>query len=278
MQTTLTRFSHVILTAHQYPHLLTNLVQPPQHFTVPIDKPQDRVRDPRLIAKLAHKNLHLAKIVPGHAGKQVMHSLKLQAAVDKIEPRGAVNVHGGAKLALGKRLILAQVRRGHAPVGKGDLHVQRHRDNVRDEHVEHAGAPVRQRAPEQPVAKEEPVAAHKDNLRRADPPRLAAAELRRLEEDVDPREKVQVEAGDAHDGVVRVLLPRHEHVGGAVPDKGKVIVCGTKGLEEGRAGGKKRNVLNIRVMLLDKEKKKCQREAAVETRGIQRRTGWLVMR
>jgi hypothetical protein len=41
---------------------------------------------------------------------------------------------------------------------------------------------------------------------------------------VEPREEVEVEAGDAHDRVVGVALVGHEEVGGGVPDEGEVVV------------------------------------------------------
>ena len=186
-----------------------------------------------------------------HAREQVVDSLELQTAMDKVQPRRTIDVHGSTQLALRERFVFAKVRGRHAPVRQGDLDMQRHGDDVRDENKQHAGGPVRQRAQQQAIAKEEPVASHEDNFRRTNPPGLAAAESRGSEEDVDPREEVQVEAGDAHDGVVGVLLVGNEDFGGAVPDKSKVVVGGAKGLEKGRAGGEERNVLDIRVVLLE---------------------------
>ena len=47
--------------------------------------------------------------MPRHTGKQMMHSLELQAAVNEIQPFGAVDVHGGAELALGEGFCVAEV-------------------------------------------------------------------------------------------------------------------------------------------------------------------------
>ena len=107
-----------------------------------------------------------------------MHDLELQAAVDEVEPGGAVHVHGGAKLSLREGLVLTQVRGGHAPVGQGDLDVQGHGGDVRHQHKGDAASPSGQGAPEEAVAEQEPVAAHEDNLGGSNPPRLATGEGR----------------------------------------------------------------------------------------------------
>lgn len=67
---------------------------------------------------------------------------------------------------------------------------------------------------------------------------------------MEPGEEVQVEAGDAHDGIVGEALIGDEEVGGGIPDKGEVVVGRTKGLEERGASSKKRDVLNIGVVFL----------------------------
>jgi hypothetical protein len=43
---------------------------------------------------------------------------------------------------------------------------------------------------------------------------------------VEPGEEVEIEAGDAHDGVVGVLLEGDEDLRGLVPDVGEVVVGG----------------------------------------------------
>ena len=68
---------------------------------------------------------------------------------------------------------------------------------------------------------------------------------------MQPREQVQVEAGDAHDRVVCVLLIRHHELGHGVPGKGKVVVARVNGLEEAWACGKEGDVLDVGVVLLE---------------------------
>lgn len=53
---------------------------------------------------------------------------------------------------------------------------------------------------------------------------------------MEPGEEVEVEAGDAHDGVVGVFLEGDKDLGGLVPDVSEVVVGGVYGLEEGGAG------------------------------------------
>ena len=52
-----------------------------------------------------------------------MHGLKLQTAVEEIEPGRAVDVHCRAKHLLRKGLVHTQVGSAHGEVAKGDLHV-----------------------------------------------------------------------------------------------------------------------------------------------------------
>lgn len=183
-----------------------------------------------------------------HAGKEVVDGLELQAAVEEVEPLGAGDIHGGAQLALGEGLGGAEVGGGHAPVGEGDLDVEEHGDAVRDENEADAGRPVGEGAPEQAVAKDGPEARHEGHLEVAGPP--GGAELRGARrEQVRPREEVEVEAGDAHDGVISVLLPGHEHVGGLVPNEAELVEGAVDGLEVGGASGKEGHVLVVGIVL-----------------------------
>ena len=122
---------------------------------------------------------------------------------------------------------------------------------MRDQHERDAHRPVGQGAPQQEIAKDVPVAAHEEDLDGADPPGLAVAEGRGLGgEDVQPREEVQVEARDAHDGVVGVLLEGDEEVGDGVPGEGEVVVGGVDAAEEGGGGGEEGDVLDVGVVFL----------------------------
>ena len=133
MQTALPRLGHVLLALDQHLHLLADLPQAGQHLSVAVDEPEDLVLNPRLRAELLDERLQLAEVVPRHSREEVVHGLELQTAVDEVEPGGAVDVHGGAELALGERLGVAQVRGGGGPVGEGDLDVEREGEDVADE-------------------------------------------------------------------------------------------------------------------------------------------------
>ena len=78
--------------------------------------------------------------MPRDARVQVMHRLELQAAVEKVEPLGTIDVHGGAKHFLGEGLVHAQVGRAHGEVAEGDLHMQRAGDHVADQDEGEAAA------------------------------------------------------------------------------------------------------------------------------------------
>lgn len=251
MQPALPRLRHVLLTPDQVLDLHAHLVQPPQHLFVSVHEPQQRVRDPCLGAKLHDQRLQPAQVVPRHTREQVVHGLELKTAVDPVEPRRAVDVHRGAELALGEGLGFAEVRGRHGPVGEGDLDVKGHSDNVRDEDEADADGPRGERAPDEEVAKDVPVAGHHGDFGGADPPGGRVAEGRGLgREEVQPREEVEVEARHAHDGVVRVLLEGDEEVGGGVPDEGEVVVGGEDAAEKGGRGGEEGDVLDIGVVFL----------------------------
>lgn len=251
MQTALPRLSHVLLALDHHLQLVANLIQPPQHFLVPIREVQDRVLDPRLRAELLDQLLQPPEVMPRHTREQVVHRLELQPPVDEVQPRGAADIHGRPELALREGLGLAELRGRHAPVGQRDLDVQRHRHNVRDEDERDADGPRGERLPQEAVPEQEPVAAHEGNLRGADPPRLAGPQTRRpVAEEVDPGQEVEVEARDTHDGVVHVLLVRDHGVGDGVPDECEVVVARAEGLEEGGAGGEERDVLDVGVVFL----------------------------
>lgn len=231
--------------------LFTNVVEPAQDLLVALDKGEDGVGNAGFAAKLPGEDLGLAEVVAGKSREQVVDGLELETTVDKVEPGGAVDVHGGTELALREGLGLAQVGVGRSPVGEGDLNVQRHGDNVRNQHKADAGGPVGEGLPEKTVAEEEPVATHENNLSGTDPPGLGEAETGRpVGDDVKPREEIEVEASDSHDGVVGILLVGDEEVGGGVPNKGEVVVAGVDRLEEGGGSGEEGDVLNIGVVFL----------------------------
>lgn len=178
MQPALPSLSHVLLALEHDVELVTHVLEPAQDLLVAVGEVEDRVRNARVVAELADHELRLAEVVSGDAGEEVVDGLELETAVDPVEPGWAVNVHGCAELALGERLALAEVNRRHPPVGEGDLHMQRHGDDVRDEDEDDTGGPVGKCAPEEAVSEQEPVARHEADLGRSNPPSPALSERR----------------------------------------------------------------------------------------------------
>lgn len=180
----------------------------------------------------------------------MVHGLELQAAVDEIQPLGTIDVHGRAELALGEGLRFAEVGGGGCPVGEGNLRVERHGDDVGDEDEADAEGPGRDGAPEEEIAEEVPVAEHEGDFGGAGPGGGAEVYGAGVEE-VQPGEEVEVEAGDAHDGVVSVFLVGDEEVGGLVPGEDEaVVVAGDNGCEEFGGGGEEGDVLDVGVVFL----------------------------
>ena len=62
--------------------------------------------------------------------------------------------------------ILAQIARGHGPVRKRDLHVERHGDDVRDQHERHSQRPGGDAPPYRAVAEKAPIDEHEAYLSR----------------------------------------------------------------------------------------------------------------
>lgn len=147
VQSTLARRGHVFLALDKRVNHLTQLLQAREHDAISLNKAVAVVLDLGLLAELADQSLRPAQIVARHAREQVVHSLELEAAVEPVEPGRAVDVHGGAELALGEGFFGAQVGGGHRPVGKRDLHVQDDGHGVAEEDETHASRPVGQRQP-----------------------------------------------------------------------------------------------------------------------------------
>ena len=64
-----------------------------------------------------------------------------------------------------------------------------------------------------------------------------------------PGEHVEVEASDAHDGVVGVGLVRDGESGELVEEVGEVVVRGVEVAEEGGGGGEEGDILDVGVVL-----------------------------
>lgn len=229
--------------------LLGDIAEPAQDDLVSIHKPEDGILNPNILAELANQSLHAAQIMARYAREQVVYSLKLETAVDEVQPGGAVNVHGGAQLLLGEGLGSPEVGGRHAPVGERDLHVEWHGDDVGDENEGYADRPGWKREPEKAVAEEVPVAGHEEHLSRARPG-CRALVRGAWGDQMQPREEVKVEARNSHDGVVGVFLELDGNLAGAVPGEIKVVVGGANGLEEHGGVGEERDVLNIWVVNL----------------------------
>lgn len=77
---------------------------------VSLHEPVQGIRNSDIIAELLDQSLRLAEVMPGNAGVQVVNSLELEAAVEKVKPLRAVDVHGRAQHALREGLVRTQVR------------------------------------------------------------------------------------------------------------------------------------------------------------------------
>lgn len=177
-----------------------------------------------------------------------MNRLKLQASVDEIQPRRTSNVHGGPELALRESLPRTQIGGAGSPMRKGDLDVEWHGDKMAGKEEDGAARPGGHVAPEQDVEVEVEVAGYANDLDGSCPGGTATRDGPPREQ-VGPGEEVEVEAGDGHDGIVRVALVLHCPVGGGIPDEAEAIVIRRSNTsEEGWRGDEEWYVLDVRVV------------------------------
>lgn len=91
------------------------------------------IRNPSLVAELLHQLLRCTKIMARHAREEMVDGLKLKAAVNEIQPLGAIDIHRSSEHLLGERFVWAKFSGAHGEVGECDLCVQWHRDHVADQ-------------------------------------------------------------------------------------------------------------------------------------------------
>lgn len=149
MQSGLSSFSHVLLAINQHLNLLANFVQSPDDLAIAIRESQNRIRNTCIRTKLPNHDLRLAEVMARNSWKQVVNGLELQTTMDKVQPSRAINIEGCSQLSLGERLIFSQGGGGHTPVGKSNLDMQRHSNDVRDEDECDPDGPCGQSMPKQ---------------------------------------------------------------------------------------------------------------------------------
>jgi hypothetical protein len=247
MKSTLTGLGHELLTLDKCLNHLANLLKSAQNNLIALNKAIALVLDGSLVAEFADQSLQSTQVVTRYTREEMVDSLELEASVQEIQPSGAIDIHGGAQLTLREALGRAQIGGGHAPMAQGDLNVQKHGDAVRDEDECNSNGPCGECAPEKSVAKYSPVASHEENLDGTSPPSRAEVGSARRHQ-MEPGQKVQIETGDGHDGVVGVLLVGYNEVGGGIPDEGKVVEGTQDRAEVSRRSREKRNVLKVGIV------------------------------
>lgn len=182
--------------------------------------------------------------MPRNAWEQMVHGLELQTAVEEIEPLRAVDVHGRAQHALGEGLGDAEVCGRHGEVGEGDLDVHGHGYHVAEQNEGDAGAGCGDGLVDCEVAEPGPEEELAGDFEVAVPPCWAFARAL-AEEDVLPAEDVEVEAAEAEDGVVEVMLVWEDEFCEWVVSHDAVVVCRAKTLEEAMRDGEEGNMLDV---------------------------------
>lgn len=125
-------YANAALTLRQNPRLLCDLTQVSNDHLIAFLKSIQGVGNTNVLAKLHNHLLALPQIVSRYARIQVMHCLKLQSAMEEVQPSRTIDIHGGAQHSLWKGLRDAQVCCAHGEVGERDLNVDRRGDHVTD--------------------------------------------------------------------------------------------------------------------------------------------------
>lgn len=236
------------LTFGQDGSLPGNVRKLAQDFLVALCESVQSVRDANIVAELLDQLLRLAEVVARNPWEEVVDDLELQSAMDKVQPLGAVDVHGSAQHLLGERLAWAEVGGAHGEVRKYDLEVQGGRHHVADHDENEAGPVVGNHAIDHAVAIPGP---EEDLAGKLQPTHPSGWALPRsaVGEEVVPREKVEVEASNGQDGVVSVGLSADDELGKGVVLHDPIIVGRSQVSQKPMADGEKGQVLDIRVML-----------------------------
>lgn len=157
MQPAFTCFGHMFLTLDYQLQLSGHFAEFAKDVFVSRHKPQPLVLDTCFVAETDDQLLQSSKVVTWYAREQVVYGLELQATMDKIEPRRALDVHCGSKLMLGEAFRFAEVTGRHRPMRQRDLHMQGHRDDMGDQHEHDTKWPRWNTPPYQTITKEKPI-------------------------------------------------------------------------------------------------------------------------
>ena len=123
MHMIVTLLNHTPLTLPQNRSLPRHISKPPNNLPIPIRKPIERIWNAHILTKLLHHPLRPPQIMSWYTGVQVVDYLELQATVHKVQPGGAVDIHGCSKHFLRKGFVDTEVCGRHCEVGKHDLKV-----------------------------------------------------------------------------------------------------------------------------------------------------------
>lgn len=247
MKFIISRIGHRSLALCQDGRLARNLAQPSQDLLITVNKTVQRVRNADIPTELLHQRPGPPQIMPRDARVQVMDGLELQSTVEKVEPLGTIDVHGGAEHPLRKGLLHAQICRAHAEVTQRDLNMEGRGDHVADEDEGDAAADARNGSVDDPVAEPGPESDVAGDFEPAVPPRrtLSRAET---EDQVFPAETVEIEAAEGHDGVIEVVLVADGEFGKGVVCHDAIVIGAAEGGQEAVGDGEEGHVLDVGVM------------------------------
>lgn len=169
MQSTCSRFRHVFLAFDHQLQLTGHFPQFAKNVFIPGHEAYSLILDTCILAESDHQLLQASEIVTGYAGEQVVDGLELQTPMDEIQPRRTFDIHGCSELMLGEALRFANIARRHRPMRQSDLHVQRHRNDMRDQYKHYTQRPGGNTPPDETIAEKKPIHAHEADLCRTCP-------------------------------------------------------------------------------------------------------------
>lgn len=140
MKTVIPPFHQRSLAMGEDSRLTSHISQPPDDFSIAIQKSVQRIRDLNLLAELLDQFLRSPQIVARDARVEVMDGLELQATVKEVEPFGAIDVHGCPQHFLWEGLVCAEIGSAHGEMAQGDLDVKGRGDHVADHDEQNSSA------------------------------------------------------------------------------------------------------------------------------------------
>lgn len=240
--------SRCFLTLCKNRCLSSYLPQLANNLLIAIHKPIQRVWNPDLDAKVLYQPLSRPQVMHWNTRKEMMDRLKLESAVHKVQPLGAIDIHGGTEHLLRKGLARAQVCRAHGEMAEGALNVKRCCGHMADQDEDKTSAGTGNTLVNEPVAKLGP----EEELASEFEPAIAsggALSRTQAENQVDLALSVEIEVAEEEDWIVKILLVLDDGLRKGVVSHNLIVIGAPQRVEEAVGNREEGHMLDIWIVL-----------------------------